>query len=237
VIDSLMRRVLSPRTFRLALALCSILAGGLLFSGAQALAAGGGPVSETGSASNVFQTDATLSGSINPRGEVETTYTFEYGTTTSYGASAPTPPGVIKGGGACGIPCETDTPQPVSEGLTGLDPGTIYHYRVVSSGARGTSYGQGATFTTAPLGNETETPSNAGSDQPTNSPIVATLTPVAISTTPITTTTTAKSKVTGNALKLAKALKVCEKRRNKQQRAACGKRAEQKYATTSKRKL
>jgi hypothetical protein len=192
-----------------------------------------GPVSETGSASDLTQTSVTLAGSVNPRGALETTYAFEYGTTTAYGASAPTPPGVIKGEGACGIPCEITTPQPVSENLTGLEPGVAYHYRLVSSGARGVSYGQDATFTTAPLGNETETPSSAGSDQPTDSPIVAVLTPIVIPTTPITTTTTTKPKVTGDALKLAKALKVCEKR-PKKQRATCRKRAERKYATTAR---
>ncbi len=180
-----------------------------------------GPVSETGSASNISQTSVTLSGSVNPNGTPETTYAFEYGATTLYGASAPTPPGVIKGEGACGIPCEITTPQPVSESLTGLEPGTIYHYRLVSSSAQGTSYGNDATFTTPP--------SSAGGSQSTSSLIVAVVTPVVIPTTPITTT---KSKVTGNALKLEKALKMCA-RKPKKQHAKCEHQARSKYATTA----
>jgi hypothetical protein len=192
-----------------------------------------GPVSETGSASNLSQTSVTLSGNVNPRGAVETTYAFEYGTTISYGASAPTPPEVIRYGG-CGIPCEITTPQPISVSVTGLEPGATYHYRLISNSAQGTSYGQDAIFTTTPLANESETPSNAGSNQPSSSPMVATVTPVAIPTAPIVAPVTMESKVTDNALKLNKVLRACAGKSKKQRaKSKCEHQARDKYAAAA----
>jgi hypothetical protein len=190
-------------------------------------------VSETGSASNISETDAMLQGQINPEGQV-TEYVFEYGTTTAYGASTPTPPGTIVGAGVCGIPCEITTPQPVSANVTGLEPGTTYHYRLASRGAQSATDGQDAIFTTASLSSGTKPPSSTSDDQSMSSPIVAALTPVALSTTSITTTTTPKLKMTGNALKLEKALQACAKK-PKKQRAKCEHQAHGKYAMTAKK--
>src|SRR4051794_18229996 len=47
------------------------------------------PPATTGPASNVTATTATVSGSVNS-GKEQTTYHFEYGTTTAYGTATPT---------------------------------------------------------------------------------------------------------------------------------------------------
>lgn len=80
----------------------------------------------TGGASGVTGTTATIQGTDPNAGE---SYHFEYGTTTSYGASSPT---ATNGGGT------------LSAGLTGLQPGATYHYRIVSDAGAGSD----ATFTT-----------------------------------------------------------------------------------------
>jgi hypothetical protein len=78
VIDGFTRRVLPRRIYRLALALCCVLAGGLVLSGGQALAAqaGGAPSIKSVSVSGVTEHDATLEAQINPNG-LQTTYRFE----------------------------------------------------------------------------------------------------------------------------------------------------------------
>jgi streptogramin lyase len=100
----------------------------------------GGPIVVTGSSSAVGTTSATVAGSVNPNGQA-TTYHFDCGTSTSYGAQAPAPPDPSAGSGT--------TSQPVSANLTGLSPGTTYHYRLVATNAAGTQYGSDQTFVTA----------------------------------------------------------------------------------------
>ena len=92
-------------------------------------------------ATGVTTTAAVLHGTVNPEG-VSTTSYFQYGKTTAYGKNTATPPGTDIG---------TTTPgdQPVSAPLEGLEPGTIYHFRVVGANVNGTSFGDDATFTTA----------------------------------------------------------------------------------------
>jgi hypothetical protein len=359
VINSLLRRVPSPRTLRLALALCSVLAGGLLFSGAPAFAAGeaptiasvsvssitehdatleaqinpeglqstyqfqlgkecypavcaliveiplpvenlsstqgeqsvsldlnsvgvtlqpnskydysvvatnsagethgygdekifmtpsegttSGPMSETGSASNISQTSATLGGSVTPmaasvnppRAAHETKYVFEYGTTTAYGASAPTPPGVvIPALRGCGIPCEVPSPEQVSETLTGLEPGATYHYRLVSTNLQGTrtSYGDDATFTTVPSTTNGASQSGASS-APTGSGGSSSTSAVPLFVSPLGEI--AKPNALTRDQKLEKALKACDNDiRPKKQRAICRKRVDKKYAAAAKK--
>lgn len=77
-----------------------------------------------------------LVGTVNPRAH-ETTYTFQYGTTTAYGQSAPTPPIAIGSG--------VEDKQVVWT-LFGLTPGTTYHYRVVATSSEGTTYGADQVF-------------------------------------------------------------------------------------------
>ena len=95
----------------------------------------------TGSASGVGQSSATVSGSVTPNGEA-TTFGFDYGITTLYGAQAPAPrdPNVRSAASA----------QPVRATLAGLAANTTYHFRIVATSAGGTSYGGDQTFTTLP---------------------------------------------------------------------------------------
>ncbi len=121
------------------------LAGALLASVALALPLGSQaattpapkpPSVSTAGASQPNTSTATLNGGINPRG-VETSYFFQYGTTTSYGAQT-TPVAV----GASTVKVR------VSQAITGLQPGTTYHYRLVATSAAGTTDGQDVAFTT-----------------------------------------------------------------------------------------
>jgi hypothetical protein len=84
-------------------------------------------------ASNVTSTSVTLRALVNPNGK-DTTYYFQYGTSSSYGVSVPAQPGADIGSGS-GY-------QAVSQTLGGLAPSTSYHYRVVAvNNALETSYG------------------------------------------------------------------------------------------------
>jgi hypothetical protein len=100
------------------------------------------PIVATGSASGVGTTSATVAGSVNPNGRA-TTYHFEYGTSTSYGSQAPASPDPSAGSGT--------TSQPVSANLTGLSPGSTYHYRLVATNATGASSGSDQTLVTTAL--------------------------------------------------------------------------------------
>jgi hypothetical protein len=87
---------------------------------------------------DVGYTTATAYAVILPQGE-ETTFHVEYGTTTSYGASAPVPDS------SAGSSTER---QEVNVPLSGLRPGATYHYRFVASSQGGTVEGPDETFTT-----------------------------------------------------------------------------------------
>ena len=96
------------------------------------------PTATTGQATSISQTGATLNGTVNPQG-TDTSYHFEYGTSNSYGTSTPT-----KDAGA------GSSDVAVSAPLTGLTPGTTYHFRLVATSAAGTSVGSDMTFATTP---------------------------------------------------------------------------------------
>jgi hypothetical protein len=94
-------------------------------------------------------TSAVLQGVVNPK-DKSTAYTFEYGTTTAYGALSPA---ASAGKGKSDVP--------VSYALSGLAPSTTYHYRLVASNGSGTSRGADVAFTTAPAPNTPGTPTPA----------------------------------------------------------------------------
>ena len=92
----------------------------------------------TNAASGVKSSEATLQASVNPNG-AETTYQFEYGTTTSYGSKAPATATSLGSG---------TTSMEVSQPIAGLTPGATYHFRISATNAAGTSRGEDRTFTT-----------------------------------------------------------------------------------------
>jgi DNA-binding beta-propeller fold protein YncE len=94
------------------------------------------PLATTGSASSIGTTEATLGASVNPSCAA-TTYYFEYGTTTSYGTTSATQ--------SAGSGCEAAA---ASKAISGLQPGTVYHFRIVATSAEGTTSGEDKTFTT-----------------------------------------------------------------------------------------
>jgi hypothetical protein len=96
------------------------------------------PDASTGQASGVSSTQATLNASVNPNG-AETTYQFEYGTTTGYGTKVPVSAKAI-GSGASNVD--------VNESLIGLTPDTTYHFRISATSGSGTTKGEDRTFTT-----------------------------------------------------------------------------------------
>ena len=84
-----------------------------------------------------------------------TTYHFEYGTTTAYGTSLPTPD--ADAGPALS--------SPVSQLITGLAPDTVYHYRLVSNNSvEGTGFSEDGTFSTA-LTTTSPPPAGGGAGQ------------------------------------------------------------------------
>jgi sugar lactone lactonase YvrE len=93
------------------------------------------------SAVAVNRTTATLEATIGA-GKAETSYRFEYGTSTAYGASVPVPEANIGDG--------PEGPVTVGQELSGLQAGTTYHYRVVASNAVGEAIGSDQRFTTLP---------------------------------------------------------------------------------------
>ncbi len=92
---------------------------------------------------NVTSSAATLQAQINPQG-AETTYLFEYGTTASYESRIPASPTSL--GAAVGAA------EGVEVRLSGLQPDTTYHFRVVAANATGPAYGSDETFTTQQAG-------------------------------------------------------------------------------------
>ncbi len=64
-----------------------------------------------------------MKGTVNPYG-LDTTYHFEYGTTTAYGTSLPVPDADVGSG---------QTAVAVSQMVTGVQPNTTYHYRLVAA--------------------------------------------------------------------------------------------------------
>jgi hypothetical protein len=87
------------------------------------------------SSSGVLADSANLHAVINPHGE-DTSYHFEYGTTTDYGSIAPIPDAVIPAG-------ESDVGVTIHiDGLKGV----LYHFRVVASSVNGETISGNQTF-------------------------------------------------------------------------------------------
>lgn len=167
------------------------------------------PTTSTGTVGEVSVGAATLTGSIDPH-DWETTYLFQYGTTTNYGSQWPTIPLAL--GALSGT-------QNVLSDLQNLQPATLYHYRLIATNPGGTTYGTDQTFTTS------EYPASIVQQAPT-------LEPIGINRGKPAT----KTKGLSRAQKLAKALKACKKDKSKSKRTGCEKRAGKSYGQVKKKK-
>jgi hypothetical protein len=165
------------------------------------------PLVQTGSASNVTQNAATIAATVNGNG-LQTSYAFEIGTGGGYGPAI-----------ELGNVNANESEVAVTFALSGLLPGTTYHYRVTATNVDGTSYGQDRAFTTTAAANALTTPPVPLLAIPSNNPAARV----------ITQTPT-------RAQKLAKALKACKKYKPKRRRARCEAQARKKYAPAKKRK-
>ncbi len=94
------------------------------------------PAVTSGAATSVTAGSATLNGSENPGGG-SSSYWFKYGTTAGYGNSSTT--NVLAAGTSA---------VNVSNAITGLLEGTVYHYALVASNVTATVTGVDKTFTT-----------------------------------------------------------------------------------------
>ncbi len=94
------------------------------------------PTVFTGLANSISSSGATLEGEVNPEG-LSTSSHFEYGPNASYGnATAPQDAG------------SGDFELPVMSGLSELQCGQTYHYRLVATNAAGTSLADDRSFST-----------------------------------------------------------------------------------------
>jgi hypothetical protein len=100
------------------------------------------PAIESESVANVTGDSADLNAMVNPGGG-ETTYHFDYGASISYSQSTPESASI----GA------DDGGHPATAHIQGLQPGTLYHYRVVVTNLKspGGTPGADQTFTTQPI--------------------------------------------------------------------------------------
>ena len=119
---------------KLQLLVAMVAAGGIFAAGALAAAP---PSAVTGNATSISDTSAVLHGTVTPNGSA-TTYYFQWGPTTSYGNNRKT-----KNAGS-GTKASS-----VTQTITKLKPGTLYHYRLVATNKSGTTMGSDQTFTTA----------------------------------------------------------------------------------------
>jgi hypothetical protein len=97
------------------------------------------PAVATGTPSEVTQTGATLTGTVDSYDAILSGCQFEYGSSVAYGLSVP----------CASLPAPADAVQSASAPLPELVANTTYHYRlVITSPLAGTTYGLDQTFTT-----------------------------------------------------------------------------------------
>jgi hypothetical protein len=100
------------------------------------------PAVATGDVANLAPQSATVLGKVDPNGAA-TTYLFQYGPTTLYGAATPV---AAAGNGS--------SAAAVTANLSGLAPATVYHYKLIAHNRNGTVAGGDRVFRTRaqPLG-------------------------------------------------------------------------------------
>jgi outer membrane protein assembly factor BamB/phosphodiesterase/alkaline phosphatase D-like protein len=97
------------------------------------------PAVSGGVASSITQSSAQLNAFVNPNGSPVTECRFEYGASSAYGSSVP----------CATLPGMGSTPVAVSAPLAGLSASTVYHFRIVATGAGGKGTGADSTLRTA----------------------------------------------------------------------------------------
>ena len=125
------------------------------------------PTVVTTAASQVGQASATLNATVDPEGVTVTDCHFDYGTTPSYGSSAP----------CSTVPGSGISPVTVSAVVSGLTPNTPFYFRIVATNGLGTSYGAEQTFSTLPVGPPTVVTYPASSVGPMAATLNATVNP------------------------------------------------------------
>jgi hypothetical protein len=121
-----------------------------------------GPGTNGTYAQAVTANSAQLRGGVYPNG-ADTTYWWEYGTTTAYGQQT----------AANDIGAGT-SPVSVTDSLPGLSLGATYHYRLVAQNSFGTEYGYDYTFTN--LASTTSSPNQGGGPHLPTAPMSQTTT-------------------------------------------------------------
>ena len=96
---------------------------------------GQAPTANTQAACCLSSSGAKLNGSVNPN-YLSTTVTFEYGLTNAYGNSVTATQSPVTGNSATSV----------SAGISGLNSGTTYHFRIKAVNSLGTSYGDDMAF-------------------------------------------------------------------------------------------
>jgi hypothetical protein len=122
------------------------------------------PTVTTDVATSIAGSSATLEGSVNPAGLTVTDCHFEYGTSSSYGQTVPCAQSVGDG----------DRAVPVSATVSGLTPGTLYHFRLDATNGAGSASGRDETFTASSRGagcTTPKSPSNAVGCPPETKPM------------------------------------------------------------------
>ena len=96
------------------------------------------PAALSSSPTGATDSQGTLNGTVDPNGSAVSDCHFDWGTSSAYGHTVP----------CAASPGAGLAPVAVTAMLTGLAPGTTYHYRLVATGPGGTSYGADEQFTT-----------------------------------------------------------------------------------------
>jgi len=176
---------------------------------------------------------ATIAGEVVPQcveGRYPpTTYRFEYGTTTAYGAGS-------EEADVAASSCATGG-EAVTDVLAGLLPNTIYHYRLDARNSGGETEGKDRTFTSDAVGGPISTVTAGFSLIGIAAPATAVLAyPNLQGVGPIgTVKESATPNVLTDAQKLVRALKAC-KAKSRKRRSDCELRARKAYRSVGKKK-
>jgi DNA-binding beta-propeller fold protein YncE len=170
------------------------------------------PSVETGTASEVTQSNAVLSGFIDGH-DAQTSYEFDLGTDTTYGTRIFARAGLLSG------------LHKLSMMVVGLQPGVTYHFRLVAFSVYGISYGGDSVFRTANASPVALAPSAA--------PLIGTTPMLNFPNSYLASTAT--SKPLTRAERLTNALRTCRKSsRTSSSRRSCEKKARRTYGKTKK---